>query len=136
MKEVTAEESNLNDKTQDNSEAHVDIDALLELENITLIDDDDDRILQDLNEKANKQFLTKVNEIKSNFGSTKLKQSFNLMNLIRNDEDLIAFTGLSHDLLNSLTEVVEICEKKQYSVKFINSARERIVLCFVKLRLN
>lgn len=58
------------------------------------------------------------------------------MSLIRSDEDLIAFTGLTFELLTSLTAAVNLCEEKQYKNKFSNSCRDRIVLCFCKLRLN
>lgn len=60
----------------------------------------------------------------------------NLMNLIKNDEDLIAFTGVPFSLLNSLTEAVTMCEEKLVDKRFSNSVRDRIVLCLCKLRLN
>jgi len=55
---------------------------------------------------------------------------------MKNDEDLISFTGLSFQLLNSLVKAVNICEEEQQKKKFTNSVENRIVLCFCKLRLN
>ena len=56
---------------------------------------------------------------------------------------MIAFTGVSFQLLNSLIKVVTLAEEKgkkdvpkNSSTKFKNSVKERIVLCLCKLRLN
>ncbi|XP_039312190.1 uncharacterized protein LOC120359286 [Solenopsis invicta] len=59
-----------------------------------------------------------------------------LMLLIKNDDQLITFTGINHSLLSSLTEAVILCEKKHYTNKFSNSVQDRIVLCLCKLQLN
>ena len=64
------------------------------------------------------------------------KVRITLMNLIRNDTELIAFTGVSFQLLNSLVEAIGICENKGYSKRFVLPLRERIVLCLCKLKLN
>ena len=58
------------------------------------------------------------------------------MNLVRTDEQLIAFTGINFIILDSLEKAVNLCVKKYYANKFLNTARDRIVLCLCKLRLN
>ncbi|KAJ8669333.1 hypothetical protein QAD02_000592 [Eretmocerus hayati] len=56
--------------------------------------------------------------------------------MMRNDEDLIAFTGVLGSLLDSLTRAVNLCEDKRQKQRFKNSSKKRIVLCLCKLKLN
>ncbi|KAJ8673081.1 hypothetical protein QAD02_004342 [Eretmocerus hayati] len=58
------------------------------------------------------------------------------MALIKNDDDLIALTGVSSKLLDSLSEEVELRESRNSKRQFANSPKERILLCLCKLKLN
>ncbi|KAJ8677501.1 hypothetical protein QAD02_013288 [Eretmocerus hayati] len=65
------------------------------------------------------------------------RERLTLLDLIRNDEDLTAFTGIKTHLLDNLCKIVSKCEEKDlYYKKFALSARARIVMCLCKLRLN
>ncbi|KAJ8673082.1 hypothetical protein QAD02_004343, partial [Eretmocerus hayati] len=64
------------------------------------------------------------------------QQGTDLLSLIEDEEDLIAFTGVSIKLLNFLDKAVKMIEDKDDQRRFSKSPRERIVLCLVKLRLN
>ncbi|XP_036149705.1 uncharacterized protein LOC118647889 [Monomorium pharaonis] len=78
-------------------------------------------IVEDITNKVNKEVYSK-NKIR-------------FINLLRNDEDLIAFTGVSFQLLQSLIKAVtQVKGKNQY--KFGNCVQDRIVLRLCKLRLN
>lgn len=99
--------------------------ALLELKNFENHDKEDTSSISLINMKGEEAFKDACSDKK-----------VNLMNLIKNDEDLIAFTGVPFSLLNSLTEAVTMCEEKLVDKRFSNSVRDRIVLCLCKLRLN
>lgn len=78
-----------------------------------------------------------LSEIELKFCTDLLKNnSMNLIFLIKNDDQLIAFIEINHNLLSSLIAAVILCEKKHYTNKFSNSLQDRIVLCLCKLRLN
>ncbi|KAJ8685414.1 hypothetical protein QAD02_021207 [Eretmocerus hayati] len=65
------------------------------------------------------------------------RERLTLLDLIRNDEDLTAFTGIKTHLLDNLCKIVSKCEEKDlYYKKFALSARARIVMCLCKLRVN
>ncbi|KAJ8684818.1 hypothetical protein QAD02_020611 [Eretmocerus hayati] len=70
------------------------------------------------------------------FQENRGKDRLTLLDLIRNDEDLVAFTGINTELLDSLCAVVSKCEGEAYQEKFATSVRGRIVMCLCKLRLN
>lgn len=61
--------------------------------------------------------------------------SINLNNLLTNDSELMAFTGINFELLNQLSELVTQDEIKN-GQRFILSAKERLLMCLCKLRLN
>ena len=88
-----------------------------------------------LDNKKNAEFnLPNHQENEASDGS-KCKFKSNFMDFIKNDDDLIAFTGISSQLLNSLTKIVEMSEGIN-SKKFVNSPKVRIVMCLIKLKLN
>ncbi|XP_014234424.1 uncharacterized protein LOC106657409 [Trichogramma pretiosum] len=63
------------------------------------------------------------------------KESIKLINLITNDNELVAFTGIDFKLLEKLTKAMTIMEGgtgKTYS----ETAKERIVLTLCKIRIN
>ncbi|KAJ8678597.1 hypothetical protein QAD02_014384 [Eretmocerus hayati] len=64
------------------------------------------------------------------------RERLTLLDLIRNDEDLTAFTGIKTKMLDNLCKIVSKCEGDLYGKKFALSARARIVMCLCKLRLN
>lgn len=66
----------------------------------------------------------------------KKNKSLNLMTFIQKDEDLIAFTGVDFQLLDSITELFLKFEGKDAAKKFSNSLRDRIAMCLCKLRIN
>lgn len=65
-----------------------------------------------------------------------LSFQINIMNLMRNDSDLIAFTGVTFHLLVSLTKAISLCEKENYKNIFSNNLQDRIALILCKLYLN
>ncbi|XP_058807524.1 uncharacterized protein LOC131673508 isoform X2 [Phymastichus coffea] len=63
------------------------------------------------------------------------KQTINLMEMLTNDYELMAFTGINFKLLNKLTELVSEVEANS-SRKYNIPAKNRIVICLCKLRIN
>ncbi|KAJ8668900.1 hypothetical protein QAD02_000159 [Eretmocerus hayati] len=64
-----------------------------------------------------------------------------ILSLLRSDEDMVAFTGVNFEMLTELEEAVNLCEiqAEDYNTrikKFVLNSRNRIVLCFIKLKLN
>lgn len=74
-----------------------------------------------------------MNECKKNLIKN---QCINLLTMMKNDKDLIAFTGISFQLLQFLSDLVSTCERKVQQRIFSNTPTERVILCFCKLRLN
>ncbi|KAJ8672084.1 hypothetical protein QAD02_003343 [Eretmocerus hayati] len=64
------------------------------------------------------------------------RERLTLLDLMCNDEDLTAFTGIKTKMLDNLCKIVSKCEGDLYGKKFALSARARIVMCLCKLRLN
>lgn len=62
------------------------------------------------------------------------EKSFILMCLIRNKEDITAFTGIC--CLHATIKVVQMCEPESSAKRFTNTVEERVLLCITKLRLN
>lgn len=65
----------------------------------------------------------------------KVDANKNFMVLFKIDRDLIAFTGISFKILNSLTKLVEMAERGNPN-HFSHSAKDRTILCLMKLKLN
>lgn len=63
------------------------------------------------------------------------KQSINLMEMLTNDNELIAFTGINFKLLEKLTDMVSNVEGIS-AAKQNTPAKTRIVVCLCKLRIN
>lgn len=63
------------------------------------------------------------------------KESLNLLDLLTNDSELTTFTGINFELLDRLTELVKLDESNSIQ-KSCLPAKERIVMCLCKLRLN
>ncbi|XP_066596589.1 uncharacterized protein [Prorops nasuta] len=70
------------------------------------------------------------------FVSSKIQKenNINLMQLLKSDEHLKTFTGITFTLLNNLKEILTLCENN--SNKFGCNIETRIVLCLCKLKLN
>ena len=63
------------------------------------------------------------------------KQKINLMDLLTNDNELVAFTGINFELLEKITKLVLMFEGTSVK-KYSSSARDRITMCLCKLRTN
>lgn len=64
------------------------------------------------------------------------KQDVNLMNFLTNENELLAFAGVDLNLLNKLTKFVTLYEGSSNVDKFSVSARNRVVICLCKLKIN
>ncbi|KAJ8688011.1 hypothetical protein QAD02_023806 [Eretmocerus hayati] len=112
-------------------EGEVRFELLSELENISLSDD------PDIHSRNTEESINTVKETVR--GVKRLMRNghnVNLLGMIRDDEELIAFTGVSGSLLESLTNAVLLCEDPKKQKRFSNSARERVALCLCKLKMN
>ncbi|KAJ8682174.1 hypothetical protein QAD02_017966 [Eretmocerus hayati] len=70
-----------------------------------------------------------VREKDRKFHENREKDRLTLLDLIRNDEDLVASTGINTELFDNLCAVVSKCEGEAYQEKFATSVRGRIVMC-------
>lgn len=93
--------------------------------------------LQKINPDCEKEHLIFVNkgiEICDRVLKSKEDKSFTIINLLSNDQELIAFTGIDFALLEKLTKLVIQYEENCQTFKNLDSPRDRIIMCLCKLK--